>query len=155
MVPPVPAPRINNVFINNSVLFQAQEQPYNKIQKIDDLKPKSSSVNNYETIESIFAQKLADFAQLGYFPQYYEPSLQATYFALYILDAVGLLNQIDQGAVLDYIMSHYNEETQTFMDIYAYRYLDTIFPRMYRPYTSVLEVNCYAILSEPWTFEFL
>ena len=36
-----------------------------------DLEPKASSIkNNYETIESIFTQKLADYYRLGYFPQY-------------------------------------------------------------------------------------
>ena len=135
---------INNAFISDSVLIQEQSEvtPNNF-----NLKPKTSSIDNYETIETIFAQKLTDYSQLGYFPQYYDPSLQATYYALYILEAVGLLNQIDQGLVLDYIMSHYNEETQIFMDKYSYRYLDTIFPHLYNPFTSILQVNCYAILS--------
>jgi hypothetical protein len=134
----------NEVFISDSVLIQ--EQPEDT-QDISDLEPRTSSINNYETIESIFAQKLTDYSQLGYFPQYYEPSIQATYYALYILEAIGLLNQIDQGHVLDYILSHYNEKMQMFMDVYSYRYLDTIFPNMYNPYSSVLQVNCYAILS--------
>ena len=72
----------NNAFINDSVLMQ--EQPV-VTQDNFDLEPKASSIDNYETIESIFAQKLIDYSQLGYFPQYYEPSLQATYYALYIL----------------------------------------------------------------------
>jgi hypothetical protein len=76
----------NNVFISDSVLIQEHPEvtPNNF-----DLKPKTSSIDNYETIESIFAQKLTDYSQLGYFPQYYEPSLQATYYALYILEALG------------------------------------------------------------------
>jgi len=134
----------SNETINNPVLIQDQLED---TQKNLELAPKTSSKDNYETIESIFTQKLTDYSQLGYFPQYYEPSLQATYYALYILEAVGLLNQIDQGHILDYILSHYNEETHIFMDKYSYRYLDTIFPNMYNPYTSVLQVNCYAILS--------
>jgi len=134
----------SDVVVTNHVFLHEQPE---YTQKNSNLKAKASSTDNYETIESIFAQRLMDYSQLGYFPQYYEPSLQATYYALYILNAVGMLNQIDQGYVLDYIMSHYNEETKIFMDKYAYRYLDTIFPSMYRPYTSVLQVNCYAILS--------
>jgi len=46
-------------------------------------------------------------------------------------------------------MSTYNSSTHLFMDKYAYRYLDTDFTQdsHYRPLTSILEVNCYAILS--------
>ena len=134
----------NNDTINDPVFVQEQLED---TQKNLELEPKTSSIDNYETIESIFTQKLTDYSQLGYFPQYYEPSLQATFYALYILEAVGLLNQIDQAHVLDYILSHYNEEAHLFMDKYSYRYLDTIFPNQYNPYTSVLQVNCYAILS--------
>jgi hypothetical protein len=134
----------SNETINDPVLVQEQLED---TQIFFNLEPKTSSLNNYETIESVFAQKLTDYSQLGYFPQYYEPSLQATYYALYILEALGKLEQIDQGHVLDYIMAHYNEETQIFMDKYSYRYLDTIFPNLYSPYTSVLQINCYAILS--------
>ena len=131
--------------ISNISVF-VHEQPEITQNKLD-LEPRASSIDNYATLESIFAQKLSDYAQLGYFPQYYKSSLQATYYALYILDVIGKLEEIDQGAVLDYIMSHYNEETHMFMDDYSYRYLDSIFPRLYYPFTSVLQVNCYAILS--------
>ena len=135
----------SNTINSDSIFIQEQlEDRRNDF----DLEPKASSTkNNYELIESIFTQKLADYTQLGYFPQYYEPSLQATYYALYILEAVGELDQINQTSILDYILSHYNEETHTFMDKYAYRYLDSIFPYLYYPYTSVLQVNCYALLS--------
>jgi len=44
-------------------------------------------------------------------------------------------------------MSYYDESTKLFMDQYAYRYLGTDFSQCYYPYTSVLEINCYAILS--------
>ena len=135
----------NNAFISDSVHIQNQleDTQYNY-----DQEPNSSPTkNNYETIESIFTQKLADYSQLGYFPQFYEPSLQATYYALYILEAVGKLDQINQTSVLNYILSHYDDETHVFMDTYAYRYLDSLFPYFYYPYTSVLQVNCYALLS--------
>ena len=135
----------DGVYLNDSI--PTHKQPEVK-KTTPEIEPTVSSTDNYDTIESIFAQKLLDYAQFGYFPQYYEPSLQATYYALYILEALGKLEQIDQGKVLDYIMSNYNAETQIFMDAYSYRYLDTIFDYgLYHPYTSVLEVNCYAILS--------
>ncbi|NVM19836.1 MAG: hypothetical protein HWN80_19190 [Candidatus Lokiarchaeota archaeon] len=134
----------NEIAIYDSVLIQ---ESLGDTQKNFDLELKTSSLDNYETIESIFSQKLTDYSQLGYFPQYYESSLQATYYALYILNALERLDQIDQANVLDYILSYYNEETHIFMDKYSYRYLDTIFPRQYNPYSSVLQVNCYAIQS--------
>ena len=94
----------NNAFVSDSVLIQNQLDDTKNDSNLD---PKASSItNNYETIESIFTQKLADYSQLGYFPQYYEPSLQATYYALYILEAVGKLDQINKTSVLNYILSH-------------------------------------------------
>ena len=57
------------------------------------------------------------------------------------------LDTINQTAIIDYIMAQYDENSGLFMDKYAYRYLDTDFSQTYYPYTSVLEVNCYAILS--------
>ncbi len=135
----------NNALISDSVHIQNQLED---TQYSYEQEPNSSPTkNNYETIESIFTQKLTDYSQLGYFPQYYEPSLQATYYALYIFEAVGKLDQINQTSVLNYILSHYNDGTHVFMDKYAYRYLDSIFPYFYYPYTSVLQVNCYALLS--------
>ncbi|MCK4781131.1 MAG: hypothetical protein KAT57_13105, partial [Candidatus Lokiarchaeota archaeon] len=44
-------------------------------------------------------------------------------------------------------MSHYDSNSHIFMDKYSYRYLDTDFSQGYYPFTSVLEVNCYALLS--------
>ena len=110
---------LNNRTSNNSVLILEQSED---TQHNIEIEPRVSSTDNYETIESIFAQKLTDYSQLGYFPQYYESSLQATYYALYILEALGKLYEIDQGQVLDYIMSHYNEDTHVFMDKYSYRF---------------------------------
>ena len=107
----------------------------------------SSPGSNHEIIQEIFAQKLIQYSSLGHFPQIYEPSLQATYYVLYILEAIGKLNEINQTAMINFIKSHYDENSGTFMDNYAYRYLDTDFSQSYYPYTTVLEVNCYAILS--------
>jgi len=103
----------------------------------------SSPTNNYEIIEEIFTQNLAKYSSMGYFPQLYEPSLQATYYALNILEALGKLDQINQSSITDYIMSHYDSNSHIFMDIYSYRYLDTDFSQGYYPFTYVHEVNCY------------
>ena len=103
---------------------------------------KEAATENHENIDKVFDAKLNDYGSYGYFPQIYEPSLQATYYALYILDAIGKLNEIDQIAVKDYIMSHYDNNSDLFIDKYAQRYLDTDIDLDYYPWTSVLEVNC-------------
>jgi len=107
----------------------------------------SSTKSNYEIITDTFTHKLSQYSSLGYFPQIYESSLQATYYALYILETLDALDQINETAITSYIISHYDNISQIFMDEYAYRYIDTDFSQCYYPYTSVLEVNCYAILS--------
>ncbi len=107
--------------------------------------PKTAAGENYQAIEDIFSQKLNEYSMEGGFNQIYEPSLQATYYALYILKAIDKLDNIDQDAVGDYIMSHYNTTAHIFMDRYTLRYLDTEIT--YYPLTTLLETNCYAVLS--------
>ena len=107
--------------------------------------PKIAAGDNYQTIEDIFSEKLNEYSTGGGFNQIYEPSLQATYYALYILKAIDKLDDIDQTAITTYIMSHYNTTTHIFMDRYTLRYLDTEIT--YYPLTTLLETNCYAILS--------
>ena len=109
--------------------------------------PQSATSENHNNIEKILNEKLSNYSALGYFPQIYESSLQATYYALYILETIGKLDTINQSAMTEYIISHYNSSTHVFMDKYAFRYLDTDFNKEYFPLTSVLEINCYAILS--------
>jgi len=112
--------------------------------------PSSSSVEtNYNLIQKMFSQKLNDYNALEYFPQIYTPSLQATYYALFVMDSLGRLNSINITAVLEYILSCYDEVEGIFMDDYAYRYLDTLTNTSWIDYVlnSVLEVNCYAILA--------
>lgn len=143
-----------STFNTISNFSQLQVGSRNKTQIILEEKendiPKTSSSENYETIDGIFNTKLEDFATYDYFPEQYEASLQATYYALYILDALGYLNQVNHQEIIDYIMRHYDPESHMFMDTYAYRYLgDTASTTYYNYYTynSVLEINCYAILS--------
>ena len=112
-----------------------------------DQQPQLSENNNYQILEDVFQKKLSDYQTLGYFPQFYESSLQATYYALYILEAIGKINQINQTQLTTYITSLYNCSSHVFMDRYAYRYLDSNASVCYYPLTSVLEINCYALLS--------
>ncbi len=118
------------------------ETPY----ALEDI-PNPSAINNFESVEGILDSILSDYDSSGYYPQIYRPSLQATYYALYILDAVGRIATIDHSKVSDFIMSHYDSGSKIFMDDYSRRYLDIDISKTYYPYTSLLEVNCYAILS--------
>jgi len=119
-----------------------QDPLFNNVKEI-----KTSSCSNQENIEAIFERKLSDYTSFGYFPQIYEPSLQATFFAIYILDALGKLELINQTDIINYIMAHYDIDSHIFLDDYARRYLDIDFLMSYFPLTSLLEVNCYAILT--------
>ncbi|KKN04796.1 hypothetical protein LCGC14_1093880 [marine sediment metagenome] len=106
----------------------------------------STHKTNYDIIEEMFGDKLSQYSTLGYFPQVYETSLQATYYALYSLDSIGKLDQINQTKIIDYIISQFDANLGIFKDDYSDRYLNTRSGPHY-PLTSVLEVNCYAILS--------
>ena len=107
----------------------------------------ASDANNLDIINEIFDSKSADFSSNGYYSQIYSGSLQATYYALYILDSIGKLDEIDQEKAINYVMSHYNSSTYQFVDDSAKRYLSSIIPTFYWPLTTLLEVNCYAVLS--------
>jgi len=108
---------------------------------------KSSTATNLEIIESIFDSKNDNYSTYGYYPQIYSDSLQATYYALSVLDSIGKLSEIDQGEVITYIMSFYKSSSHQFVDSSAKRYLSSIIPNLYMPLTTLLEVNCYAVLS--------
>ncbi len=106
-----------------------------------------SDASNLEILQSVFDAKNADYATYGYYPQIYSDSLQATYYALYVLDAIGELGDIDQQAIIDYIMSFYNSSSHIFSDENAQRYFASKIPGRYYPLSTLLQVNCYAVLS--------
>jgi len=107
----------------------------------------TANPTNLDFIESIFDAKNNDYAQKGYYPQIYQPSLQATYYALSVLNSIGNLSEINQSKLVSYVMSHYNSSSHQFEDLSAKRYLSSIIPGLYLPLTTLLEVNCYAVLS--------
>ncbi len=109
--------------------------------------PMVSSGNIFDSVDEILDSKIFNYSTHGYFPQVYQPSLQATYYGLYILDKIGRLSIINQTELTDFIMSHYDVSSNRFMDDYSRRYLDINISKTFYPLTSVLEVNCYAILS--------
>jgi len=133
-----------NESLNNQLDFHHGPQ---KNCEIPDLPHLSNQKSNYELIEDVFTELLDQYSTQGYFSQIYEASLQATYYALYILDAIGKVDQINKTAFSDYIMSHYDCNTGIFGDQYSYRYLNPHFQHFYYALTSLLEVNCYALLS--------
>ncbi|MFX1499523.1 MAG: hypothetical protein ACFFDH_01010 [Promethearchaeota archaeon] len=108
--------------------------------------PKTSE-SYYNLEEEILDSKISNYNSLGYFSQIFKPSLQATYYALYTLDELGRLSSINQIEIVNYIMSCYRSSTHLFIDDYTRRYLDIDISKTYYPYTSLLEANCYAILS--------
>mgnify|MGYP006283746257 CR=1 FL=1 len=109
----------------------------------------SSTVNmtNAEIIDEIFTKYIDHHGEYGYYPSYYTPSMQGTYYALSILSALDRMDSINQSHLSKYIMDHYNASSGIFMDDYARRYLDTDFSMRYYALSSLLEVNAYAILS--------
>ncbi|MFX1479455.1 MAG: hypothetical protein ACFFCI_15080 [Promethearchaeota archaeon] len=111
----------------------------------NDLKIASNS--NSGNIDSILAKKIDEYDNYGYFPQLYEPSLQAIYYGLSILYALGKLERVNATMITEFIMAQYNASSHLFIDTNAYRYLDTDFSHDYYPLSSLLEANCYALLS--------
>ena len=107
----------------------------------------TSDTSNLQILEAIFDAKNADYATYGYYPQIYSGSLQATYYALYVLDAIGKLGDINQQAVIDYVLSFYSSISHTFSDENSDRYFASKIPGRYYPLSTLLEVNCYAVLS--------
>ncbi len=107
----------------------------------------SSDVSSLEMLQAVFDAKNADYAAYGYYPQIYSSSLQATYYALYVLDAIGKLGDIDQQAVIDYILSFYNSSSYIFSDENTQRYFASKIEGRYYPLSTLLQVNCYAVLS--------
>jgi len=81
--------------------------------------PHTAAGEAYNYIEDIFNEKYNEFTAQDYFSQTYESSLQATYYALYILKAAEKLDQVNQTAIFDYIITHYDESSERFTDGYA------------------------------------
>ncbi len=86
--------------------------------------PVTSAGNNYDSIDEIVDAKISNYSTYGYFPQKYRPSLQASYYVLYILNAIGRISTINQTKLINVIMSHYEAGSNIFIDDYLRRYLD-------------------------------
>ena len=133
------------VFLNLNALHKDFQPNISYTQRVETLP--STANSNYQIIEDVFDVKASDYEDDGFFPQLYEPSLQATYYGLFILNSLGEIDVINESWIISYIMSHYNSSSGIFMDEYAARYLGTDFSYIYYPLSTLLEVNCYALLS--------
>jgi len=127
----------NNTSNNESNLLQ---------ERFDDILVTSDS-SNLDILEAMFEAKNAEYTTNNYYSQIYSDSLQATYYALYVLNAIGKLGNIDQQAIIDYIMTFYNSSTYIFSDENSKRYFASKIPGRYLPLSTLLEVNSYAVLS--------
>ncbi|TXT61059.1 MAG: conserved exported protein of unknown function [Promethearchaeota archaeon] len=107
----------------------------------------SSYKDNKEIIEELLNTKIQNYSDLDYFPQRYKSSIQAIYYALSILDFTGSLREINQSFVSKCVLEFYDNDKKMFMDAYAIRYLDTDADQLIYPYSSLLEINCYAVLT--------
>ena len=115
--------------------------------KQEEESPLMSSISQDDKLGEIFDRKLADLNNFDYFPQYYMTSLQATYHALYVLNAIGRLELINSTEVINYVMSHHDEDSHSFRDDYSLRYLDVNNSQDYFQLNSLLETTCYGVLS--------
>lgn len=98
-------------------------------------------------INSLLDRAILDYNSNGYFSSYYQPTLQATYQAISILNAIGSLSQVDENEILRYIMGHYSTDNRSFIDAVALRYLDADFSQQYYPLQTHMEITCYAVLT--------
>ncbi|MFX0020594.1 MAG: hypothetical protein ACFFAK_12000 [Promethearchaeota archaeon] len=108
----------------------------------------SSSLGYHGLINNIFNKKLGQFGEKGYFSQIYEPSIQATYYTLEILDKLDRLDEINTTQITEFIMAFYQSDENLFIDNYAKRWLESDpHKEIIYPLSSLLEINCYAVLS--------
>jgi prenyltransferase beta subunit len=111
-----------------------------------DAVPVTSSISS-DFIDSLLNQEIEQYESHGFSSSYYQPSLQATYQAISILNAIGGLSQVDESEILEYIMECYTADNSSFIDIVALRYLDADFSQQYYPLQTYLEITCYAVLT--------
>jgi len=132
-------------FLISSLFYKSQREQIN-----DELKENihtSTDMNNYDFLSTVMDDLTNTYGEHGYFPTYYEPSIQSTYFALQSYLSLGRLSDLNETTLISYLIDHYDAGNGYFIDDYAVRYLDTDFEAFYLPLNTLLEVNCYAFLS--------
>ncbi len=107
----------------------------------------SDGLTNQEILQAVFDELDSFYSTNAYYPETWDGSIRSDYYAVYIANSLGKLAEVDTAAVKTHLMSFYNPATNVFVDEYARRYLDTDFDLEYYPYCSLLETNCYAVLT--------
>ncbi|MBD3256261.1 MAG: hypothetical protein GF383_14280 [Candidatus Lokiarchaeota archaeon] len=107
----------------------------------------SPEKSNLELITETLNKKIAQYDEYGYFNQSHIPSLQATYFALSVLQSAGKLDLIESPYVVDFVMDYYDPTSSSFSDLYTLRYFRRDESFNYFPYTTQLQTTCYGLLS--------
>ena len=121
-----------------------------KIGVIDEnSRPYTAFVDNGAIIDDVLDSKLLDYATNGYFSDLYKTSIHAIYYAVYSLFTLGKRSLINEDLITSFIMAHFNASSGIFEDDYSNRYLAIDFSGIYAfyPWTSLLEINCYAVLA--------
>ncbi|MHA1281897.1 MAG: prenyltransferase/squalene oxidase repeat-containing protein [Promethearchaeota archaeon] len=137
-----------NLFNQNLIIRNIKDANCQETKIIDDGKNRLLlSKSNYDIISEILDEKVNSYNSLNYFPEYYEPSLQAVYYAVFIMNTIGKLNEINATEIINYVLSCYNSSSGEFYDIYSLRYLDIDPNLFWYPLTSPLDTTCYALLT--------
>ena len=137
------------IFLTVNIVFFYGMPNKHPIEAYNEGRELSSSTLGYHgLINNIFNKKIAQFGEMGYFPQVYEPSIQATYYTLEILDKLDRLDEVNTTQVTEFIMAYYQLDENIFIDNYAKRWLESDpHKEIIYPLSSLLEINCYAVLS--------
>ncbi len=101
---------------------------------------------NQSDLDELLDGRLSDYNLYGCFQEHYTPSIRDTYFALYALDAIDKLDQINESIILNYITAHYNSTNNEFQDSYSLRFYDLVDSEAFYQ-NSPLLTYCYAVLS--------
>lgn len=106
-----------------------------------------STLSVEQMLEAIFQEKSAQYSKKGAYYQAWRPSLRATYYALYILNAIGHLNAVDEEEVVNYVITQYDSQG-FFKDDLALRYLDAFYSgeNGYYYLSSFLQSTCYGYM---------
>ncbi|MBY9007897.1 MAG: hypothetical protein KGD63_14240 [Candidatus Lokiarchaeota archaeon] len=130
-------------FISKTSTQLSAEQYISK----DNIISTSDLKSNSKIIEDILDGWIANYSENNYFSQEYIPSLQGTFYALYIFEALDKLDIINQTNIGNYVLDQFNDDYNFFIDDYVNRYMDQNYNWEFYPLTSILEINCYAILT--------
>ena len=135
------------IMISFSLLYNNSRSSASMNVSTHNESPSIASRTSSTFIDSLLDREIEKYESNGFFSSYYQPTIQATYQAIYILNSIGGLSQIDESEIAEYIMTHYTADNSSFIDMVALRYLDADFTQQYYPLQTYMETTCYAILT--------